>query len=198
MEISLLPIPAGRNPPDNREQANDFAAQGVSMSFRQTRLQQGFSLIELTVATAIYSMGLGSLSLMMLLALHGTGGARLDTTAALHAASLAEMIAMSSDAVGHYLNEGAPVAGDCTHAAPCSIDGMAAVNLARWRDRLAADLPGGDGLLCLDGTPEDGAGNDPACDGGGGPVIKVFWEAPAEHQASGPEARRHVSRLPLP
>lgn len=173
------------------------------MEFRKNRVQRGFSLIELTVATAIYSMGLGSLSLMMLLALHGTGAARLDTMAALHAASLAEMIAMSSDAVGHYLNESAPVAGDCAHAAPCSIDEMAAANLALWRGRLAADLPGGDGLLCLDGTPEDGAGDDPACDGSGGPVIKVFWEAPAEHQASEPvdsgsEARRHVSRLPLP
>lgn len=173
------------------------------MNFRRIRVQRGFSLIELTVATAVYSMGLGSLSLMMLLALHGTGGARLDTTAALHAASLAEMIAMSSDAVGHYLDQGLPTAGDCLHDAPCSIDEMAAANLARWRARLAADLPGGDGLLCLDSTPQDGAGNDPACDGSGGPVIKVFWEAPVEHQASGPEAsgpeaRRHVSRLPLP
>jgi type IV pilus assembly protein PilV len=173
------------------------------MSFRRIRVQRGFSLIELTVATAIYSMGLGSLSLMMLLALHGTGGARLDTTAALHAASLAEMIAMSSDAVGHYLDQDLPAAGDCLHDAPCSIDGMAAANLAQWRARLAADLPRGNGLLCLDGTPNDGAGDDPACDGSGGPVIKVFWEAPAERQASEPEAsgfeaRRHVSRLPLP
>ncbi|MGK2927256.1 MAG: prepilin-type N-terminal cleavage/methylation domain-containing protein [Lysobacterales bacterium] len=173
------------------------------MSYRRMRIQRGFSLIELTVATAIYSMGLGSLSLMMLLALHGTGGARLDTTAALHAASLAEMIAMSSDAVGHYLNESPPVAGDCVHAAPCSTDEMAAANLGQWRARVAADLPGGNGLLCLDGTPEDGAGDDPACDGSGGPVIKVFWDAPAEQQgseleAAGSEGRRHVSRVPLP
>ena len=172
------------------------------MEFRTIGVLRGFSLIELTVATAIYSMGLGSLSLMMLLALHGTGGARLDTMATLHATSLAEMIAMSSDAVGHYVNESAPVAGDCAHDAPCSIDQMAAANLAQWQDRVAADLPGGDGLLCLDGTPEDGASDDPACDGSGGPVIKVFWEAPAEHHASEPEhsaeARRHVSRLPLP
>jgi hypothetical protein len=68
---------------------------------------------------------------------------------------------------------------------------------------VAADLPGGNGLLCLDGTPEDGAGDDPACDGSGTPVIKVFWDAPAEQQgseleAAESEARRHVSRLPLP
>jgi type IV pilus assembly protein PilV len=178
------------------------------MVFRRIRVQRGFSLIELTAATAIYSMGLGSLSLMMLLALHGTGAARLDTMAALHAASLAEMIAMSSDAVGHYLNEGGTAAGICVHSAPCAIDRMAAANLAQWRDRLAADLPGGNGLLCLDGTPEDGDGDNPACDGSGGPVIKVFWEAPATRDAPGPdaagpgapgaEARRQVYRLPQP
>lgn len=172
------------------------------------RVQRGFSLIELTVATAIYSMGLGSLSLMMMLALHGTGGARLDTMAALHAASLAEMIAMSSDAVGHYLLEGTTDPGDCGPGAPCSIEEMAATNLTNWRLRLAADLPGGDGLLCLDGTPEDGDVDDPACDGSGGPVIKVFWKAPAagpaseppapESRAAGPEIRRQVSRLPQP
>lgn len=173
------------------------------MGVRKIRVQRGFSLIELTVATAIYSMGLGSLSLMMLLALHGTGAARLDTMAALHAASLAELIAMSSDAVGHYLHEDGAGAGDCAPGAPCSIDGMAAANLSHWRARLAADLPGGAGLLCLDGTPDDGDGDDAACDGGGGPVIKVFWSAPAdgpasESEASAPEPRRQVFRLPRP
>jgi type IV pilus assembly protein PilV len=173
------------------------------MGFRRIRVQRGFSLIELTVATAIYSMGLGSLSLMLLLALHGTGGARLDTMATLHAASLAELIAMSSDAVGHYLHEGGAGAGDCGPGAPCSIEEMAAANLAQWRARLAADLPGGTGLLCLDGTPEDGDADNPACDSSGGPVIKVFWEAPAEVPSSGsaesvPEPRRQVTRLPQP
>lgn len=173
------------------------------MGMWRIRVQRGFSLIELTVATAIYSMGLGSLSLMMLLALHGTGGARLDTMATLHAASLAETIAMSSDAVGHYLNAGGPAAGDCVHDAPCSIAEMASANLAAWQARVAADLPGGAGLLCLDGTPMDGDGDNPACDGGGAPVIKVFWQAPADRDTSAPEglgaeARRQVYRLPQP
>ena len=168
----------------------------VVVRFRSIHRQRGFSLIELSVATAIYSMGLGSLSLLMLLAVQGTAGARLDTTAVMHAASLAEMIAMNSDAVGHYAFHSG--AGPCDDGQLCSADELAATNLATWRVRLADDLPRGNGLLCRDGTADDGDGDDPACDGTGGPVVKVFWEAPADDGERESEPGRQVSRLPLP
>jgi type IV pilus assembly protein PilV len=168
------------------------------MRFRSSHGQQGFSLIELSVATAIYSMGLGSLSLLMLLAVHGTAGARLDTMAYMHAASLAEMIAMNSDAIGHYVYPSEPAMGACDAGSPGNAEQMATWNFMTWRDLVAADLPQGDGLLCRDSTPADGDGTDPACDGGGGPVIKVFWSAPADGGAEPAEVHRKVSRLPLP
>jgi len=174
------------------------ATMGAVMRFRSIYGQRGFSLIELSVATAIYSMGLGSLSLLMLLAVHGTAGARLDTMAAMHVASLAEMIAMNSDAVGHHVYPSEPASGACVVGSPCLAEQMAAWNLMTWRDRVSADLPHGDGLLCRDSTPDDGDGTDPACDGGGGPVVKVFWSAPADGGAEPPETHRQVSRLPLP
>lgn len=157
--------------------------------------QAGFSLLELSIAAAIYSMGLGSVSLMLLLAVQGTATARLDTVAAMHAASLAEAIAMSSDAVGHYIH---PVdAGSCAPGSACGEDELAAWNLDAWRAHVAADLPRGEGLVCRDGTPTDGNGRDAACDGGGPPVIKVFWQTAAE-TGQPPEYHRHVQRLPLP
>jgi type IV pilus assembly protein PilV len=168
------------------------------MQFRSVYGQQGFSLIELSVATAIYSMGLGSLSLLMLFALHGTAGARLDTAAVVHAASLAELIAMNSDAVGHYVYPTEPAAGACDAGSPCTSEQMATWNFMTWRDRVVADLPDGDGLLCRDSSPDDGDATDPACDGGGGPVVKVFWRAPADSGAEPTEPHRQVSRLPLP
>lgn len=157
--------------------------------------QAGFSLIELSVATAVYSMGLGGLALMLLLALQGTTGARLDTVAAIHAASLAETIAMTSDAAGHYLSaiEGGP---GCDAGQTCTPEAMAASGLASWRRRLEEDLPQGVGLVCLDATPDDGDAVGPSCDGGGGPVIKVFWELPAEEDGA-PTGGRHVLQLPL-
>ena len=157
--------------------------------------QSGFSLIELSVATAVYSMGLGGMALMLLLALRGTTGARLDMVAAMHAGSLAETIAMTSDAAGHFLTATADAAS-CDAGQACSLEEMAAAGLASWRRRLAEDLPRGAGLVCRDGTPDDGDAASPACDGAGGRVIKVFWEMPAAEDDA-PAKGRHVLRLPL-
>jgi type IV pilus assembly protein PilV len=163
---------------------------------RMPAIQAGFSLIELSVATAVYSMGLGGMALMLLLALHGTTGARLDTVAAIHAASLAETIAMTSDAAGHYLTA-SEAASSCEVGQSCSLEEMAAAGLTAWRRRLAEDLPQGAGLVCRDGSPDDGDATSPSCDGGGGRVIKVFWEVPAEGDEA-PAPGRHVVQLPLP
>jgi type IV pilus assembly protein PilV len=149
------------------------------MSKRKT----GFSLLELTVATAIYSMGLGSLSLMMMVAVHGTTEARHETVATAYAASLAELILMNPGAVGHYIGD----AG-----------GEAASNLQTWRDGLAEVLPAASGLICQDGSPGDGTPDDAACDGAGQPVIKVFWKAPEKEDEPGSGSGRKVARLPVP
>ena len=117
--------------------------------------QDGFSLVELTVATAIYSMGLGSLSLMLLLAVQGTSEARLDTTAAAQAGSLAESILMTSDAAGHYALPPAAGAISCDHPRTCSVGEMATWQLDTWRRQLAAELPAGRGVVCQDATPAD-------------------------------------------
>jgi len=168
----------------------------AAMPIRTPRGQDGFSLVELSVATAIYSMGLGSLSLMLLIAVQGTSNARLETTAATQAGSLAEMILMTSDAIGHYALP--PVAGavSCDTVQACSVAEMAAWQLDAWQRGLAEALPAGQGLVCHDGTPNDGDTENAGCDGEGGAVIKVFWRQPPD--ASGPDAlpARHVLRLP--
>ena len=157
----------------------------------------GFSLIELSVATAIYSMGLGSLSLMMMVAVQGTSEAGHEGVAVLQAASMAEQILMNSGAIGHYMIEPGGDPPDCGEAA-CSAEEMAAWTLHAWRNDLAVALPAGAGLVCLDGTPGDGEPADAACDGAGGPVVKVFWKIP--ETGDGPESGtgRQVARLPVP
>lgn len=160
--------------------------------------QPGFSLIELSAATAIYSLGLGSLSLMLLLSVHGTSEARFETTASIQAASLAELILMNSDAAGHYVYPAEPGATACDPADICSIDEMAAWQLQSWRDRLAAELPGGQGLVCRDSTPDDGDAGAPACDGTGAHVVKVFWSLPGDASERREGNGRQVLQLPWP
>ena len=152
------------------------------MNWQYRIFQSGFSLVELSVAMAVFSMGLGSLSMMLLTAIYGTTEARHQTVATIQVSSLAEMIAMSSDAYGHYIH-------------PPDSD-MAIGNINFWQTQLRNELPGGDGLVCRDSTPDDGNSGDPSCDGSGGVVIKVFW---AESRHEDPEdsgQRRLVSRLP--
>ena len=168
------------------------------MPFRCPVRDSGFSLIELTVATAIYSMGLGSISLMMMLAVQGTTDAGHDAVATSQAASLAELILMNPAAIGHYIEEVGGAAPDCGGGSVCTPEEMAAWHLQAWRDDIESLLPGGSGLVCLDSSPEDGDPADPACDGAGGPVIKVLWDIRESDDGTEPVLGRQVARLPVP
>jgi type IV pilus assembly protein PilV len=157
--------------------------------------QSGFSMIELALATAIFSMGLGSLSMMMLAAVHGTAEARHRTVATTQATSLAEMIAMQSDAFGHYIDPPGAEMLDCNEYF-CQDEAMAAANMLSWQRHLARELPGSNGLVCRDSTPDDGNASDPSCDGGGALVIKVFWNESRHENSEDGGQRRVVSLLP--
>lgn len=165
------------------------------MNWRIRSVQTGFSLIELSMATAIFSMGLGSLSLMMISSIQGTAEARHRTEATTQAASMAELIAMSSDAIGHYIN---PVDSDKTacDGIYCDSETMAGGNITFWHDQLSRELQGSSGYICRDGSPEDGTLEDPACDGTGAVVVKVFWEETRHQETEDGGQRRVISRLP--
>ena len=157
--------------------------------------QSGFSLVELSVAMAVFSMGLGSLSMMLLAAIHGTAEARHETAAMIQVESLAEMIALNSDAYGHYINPTDSGIAGCDDD-NCSGEAMAAFDMASWQSRLRDELPGGTGVVCRDSTPDDGSAIDPLCDGSGTVVIKVFWTEPRRRNPEDDGLKRLVSRLP--
>jgi type IV pilus assembly protein PilV len=158
-------------------------------------IQSGFSMIELVVATAIFSMGLGSLSIMLLASVHGTAEARHRTVATTQANSLAEMIALQSDAFDHHINPPGADMPACSEDF-CTGDSPATSDLQSWQSQLALELPGASGLVCRDGTPDDGSATDSSCDGSGALVVKVFWSEARHEQAEDKGRRRVVSRLP--
>lgn len=155
---------------------------------RIERWGSGFTLIEVMVAAAIFSLGLAGLSLMLMLAVHGTAEARNRTTAVAQAASLAELILLNPAAVGHYMAP-APATTDCIGDVPCSGAEWATGNFARWQYDLQQNLTHAEGLVCRDATPHDGTPDAPACDGAGQPVVKVFWREPglADALSGGPQ-----------
>lgn len=168
------------------------------MKMNPTRTQTGFMLLEISVATALFSMGLGSFSLLLLLAVQGTAETQHRSIAIHQADSLAEMILMNSDAVGHYLYPIEANPDDCAPGLECSTEQLAGSNLVRWQQAIGQQLPGGRGLLCLDSTPQDGSPDDPACTGSGDPVIKILWEEPSSDPESQVDVKRLVSTLPTP
>jgi len=159
--------------------------------------ESGFSLIEVTVAAAIFSMGLASLSLLLLTAVMGTAEAGHQTVASTKASSLAEMIALNSAASGHYVNPVPSLEPACLDGIACIGEQMAVDEMGVWRQALADELPQGNGLVCRDSTPEDGHAADAACDGTGGLVVKVFWLETRHKNDEDGGLRRLVSRLPL-
>jgi len=135
--------------------------------------QTGFSLVEVAVAAAVFSLGLGGLSLLLLLAVQGTVGPRLETLAAVHARSLAEAARLVPGGVEALPLAGAGPAG-CTGAAPCPPGAMAATIMESWQQRVEKDIPTGSGLVCRDSVPLSSAGGE--CVGLPGETVSVDWD----------------------
>ena len=157
----------------------------------------GFSLVELAVATALFSLGMGSLSLLYLLSVQGMLEARLQTTAVTYADSLSEMVLMAPDARQRFIRPASNGGANCSHSNPCTPEQITDSFMESWQGQLENALPNGGGLVCQDSTPLDGTVQDFACDGMGDVVVKVIWEESITQEGA-PVAHRVVSRLPLP
>jgi prepilin-type N-terminal cleavage/methylation domain-containing protein len=118
------------------------------MNFRHDHSCRGFSLIECMVALVVLSIGLGGVALLMYESVGGLGDARSHQLAAVHAASLSDL-----------LRSGANDA-----------------DLDWWRLQWARDVPGASASICQDSTPYDGDASDPACNSPGPLTIKLFWD----------------------
>lgn len=139
--------------------------------------QGGFSLLEVMVAGVVASLGLSGLAALLIASVSGTAQAEHRTVAQLLAGQLAEFILLSETADEVWLN-GPPVSAPaCGPGSNCTALQFAARNYLDWQLRAGLDLPGGSGLTCRDGSPQDGSAALPACDGAGPWVVKVFWQA---------------------
>ena len=157
----------------------------------------GFSLVEVMLATAIFSMGLSGLSLMFLSAVTGTAEAGHQTLASIRARSLAELISLNTDTATHYVNPLHLADSICFSMAECSRKQILSQELLNWQLELSEELPRGSGLVCRDSSPDDGHAADHACDGEGGLVVKVFWQETQVPDDEDDGLRRQVARLPF-
>jgi len=82
------------------------------------------------------------------------------------------------------LQQASATVSTCTSAV-CTAEELARFEVRRWRDALAGSLPQGQGIVCIDSTPDDGDPSNWLCDGTGEVVaIKIGW---LEQAAAGAE-----------
>lgn len=138
----------------------------------------GFLLIEVLVSIVIISIGLLGLAELHAVAVaKGTSGL-LRSKATELGYAMGDRIRANQvgAAAGAYANlTGVPADPGCITLS-CTPAQLAAYDYYEWNREIAAALPSGTGVVCIDNTPDDGSPANPACDGVGTMmVVKVFW-----------------------
>jgi len=152
---------------------------------RSIATSRGFSLLEVLIASTIFSLGMSGLSALLLFNLSSSAQSRNASTACSAAANLAEQIHLNPLAIDRYLNPPGSISRSCQSStvgsgpAMCSPPQQADYDYSNWQIELAEQIRNSTAVVCKDSSPEDGDRNHYQCDGDGSIVIKIFWGGPA-------------------
>ena len=146
-----------------------------SGTYRFKSGSSGFSLLEVLIASTVFSLGLAGFTALLLTSIIGSTQARREGTAAMAAASLSEQIRMNPVALDRYLNPPENISVICSGENQCTPEQQADYDFKIWQLELAGSIQNAKGLVCRDETPQDGVEGNDHCDGTGPPVIKIFW-----------------------
>lgn len=162
---------------------------------------KGFSLIEVLIAMVILSIGLLGLAGLQVAGMKNNHNAYQRSQANVMAYDIADRMRanMVAVAAGAY-NDGTAAANpNCLTTTKCTPAEMAGHDLSEWNAALAAQLPEGEGVVCLDDDADTDAGEapslgDPDCGTvvGGGNVyaVKIWWQERANTGTGTPELQR--------
>jgi len=199
--------------------------------FTHKNIQAGFSLLEVLIAALIFSIGLLGLASLQVTGLKMSHDSLLRSIASMHANDMADRMranypAFALGQASPYNNPTGTVVGNpnCLGKSSsgsnidtqCNTTQMAqqdfydwtsairGQNATGWHPVYGASLPNGDGIVCIDSTPDDGLPppNNPACDGiittPTKPIftIKIWWQE-RKDQASPNTLHRFVTSLSL-
>ncbi len=150
----------------------------------------GFSLLEVLVASTVFSLGLAGFTALLLASIIGSAEARREGIASMAAASLAEQIRLNSVALNRYLNPPESISRICSGATLCTPEQQADYDFRLWQLELADRIQNARGLVCRDETPQDGVEGNDQCDGAGSLVIKIFWNGQGNNSNGGANQHR--------
>ena len=126
--------------------------------------QGGMALIEVLAAMLITAFGLTAISLLLVATMQYGKMAQFQTTAQQLAAGYAELMRANPDGFGAGLyDKNASYAASanvlpvptCADPAQCTAAELAAIDTTQWRNKLRANLPGGDAYVQHSGNAAD-------------------------------------------
>ncbi|MBL4572017.1 MAG: type IV pilus modification protein PilV [Gammaproteobacteria bacterium] len=139
----------------------------------------GSTLIEVLVSLLVLSFGMLGLAGVQAVSLRGNLAAYYRTMATTQSADMVERMRANIVGVadGNYDDVAGAATTNCFTVTGCSSAQMAAQDVFDWSARVAATLPLGAAVICLDSTPTDGTAAANACDGAGSIyAIKLWWD----------------------
>ncbi|MDZ7737247.1 MAG: type IV pilus modification protein PilV [Gammaproteobacteria bacterium] len=151
------------------------------LNISRSRKLAGFSLIEVLVAIVIFSIGLLGIASLQIAGLRFASGSQHRAVATMQAQNIADrMLANLGGVENEYYNITGSMPGsyttDCS-TADCNPTDLATYDLVTWNLENADLLPSGDGIVCLDWSPNDGDSSNWACDNSGDVyAIKIEWQ----------------------
>jgi type IV pilus assembly protein PilV len=142
------------------------------------RVQKGSGLIESLVAIFVVSIGFIGFATLQIGGLAASNDSLLRSKAVYLSYQMADRVRANLPGVqaGSYNDFEGSVSSPGCIATDCTAAQMAQNDYYEWSSEVAALLPSGTGVICLDSTPDDGTPGDAACDGGGSVLsIKLWW-----------------------
>ena len=141
--------------------------------------QSGFTLVEILIALLVLSIGLLGLAGLQTAGLRANHSANLRTQATLLAYDMTDRMRANREGYedGDYDDPTAQQHSDCGTVSGCTPAQMAAQDRYEWDERVAEALPQGEGVVCLDNSPDDGDSlASDGCSGSGNTyAVKVWW-----------------------
>ena len=159
----------------------------------QTGKYQGFTMVEFLVSIVVLSIGLIGLAGLQLTSLRDNSRAYMRSQASILASDLADRV--RANPATNYTTATASENTDCHSSTGCSASQMAEHDLFEWNSKIPTELNNGEGLICIDSTPNDGVNKaSPDCDDSGTNfAIKLWWQdEQTDSDGNLPTAQRYI------
>lgn len=141
-------------------------------------LQGGAGLIEALISIFVVSIGFIGFATLQISGLVATNESMFRTKAVYLSSQMADRVRANLPGMqaGAYNDLQGSIADPGCISTSCTPTDVAQNDFVDWSAEVAALLPSGASVICLDSTPDDGTPDAPACDGAGPTLaIKVWW-----------------------